>query len=121
MLKIKISLRFPFFKKIRHSASLSFRLAFLLESYSSRGNREHLAHGRQLKIYLAKNAEKLEFFPPGAQRSSILWEKGRVRSETGWSWREAQSCFQLCCISYITTCLFCHLQDDQRQSFWHRQ
>lgn len=96
-------------------------LVSLSESYSSHGIREHLAHGRQLKIYLVKNAEKLEFSPPGAIRSSILWEKGRLRSETGSTWREAERCFQLCCDLCITMHLFCHLQDIQRQSFWHRQ
>lgn len=41
---------------------------------------ERLAHGRQLKIYLSKSADKLEFTPaddPG--RVSVYWEKGGLR------------------------------------------
>lgn len=50
------------------------------ESYAVRDLHERLAHGRQLKIYLSKSADKLEFTPaddPG--RVSVYWEKGGLR------------------------------------------
>lgn len=75
-----------------------FPPAIVSESYSVRGLHERLAHGRQLKIYLPKNAEKLEFSPADQLgRIFTLWERGHVRSETGWSGREAGCCFQFCC------------------------
>lgn len=50
------------------------------ESYAVRDFHERLAHGRQLKIYLPKNVEMLEFTPadePG--KTFVYWEKGRLR------------------------------------------
>lgn len=100
-----------------------FPPAIVSESYSVRGLHERLAHGRQLKIYLPKNAEKLEFSPADQLgRIFTLWERGHVRSETGWSWREAGCCFQFCCSWCIFMyLLFYLLQGDQRQGVWHRQ
>lgn len=61
-----------------------------VESYAVRDVFERLAHGRQLKIFLPKSAERLEFIPandPGKtflywQRSGTRISKGRV-SGTG--------------------------------------
>lgn len=57
-------------------------LAFVSESYAVHDH-ERLAHGRQLKIFLSKTAEKLEFTPADDPSKTLLyWEKGRGRSET---------------------------------------
>ncbi len=57
--------------------------AFVSEPYAVRDINERLAHGRQLKIYLPKSAEKLEFIPafePG--KTFLYWKKDMFRSET---------------------------------------
>lgn len=57
--------------------------AFVSDSYSVHDLHERLAHGRQLKIFLPKSAEKLEFTPADDPSKTFLyWEKGRLRSET---------------------------------------
>ncbi|XP_042340261.1 formin-A isoform X2 [Plectropomus leopardus] len=58
--------------------------ALSVESYIVHDLHERLAHGRQLKIYLPKSVEKLEFIPadePG--KVFVYWEKGRVRVNKG--------------------------------------
>ncbi|XP_059190879.1 wu:fc21g02 [Centropristis striata] len=55
--------------------------ALSVESYAIRDQQERLNHGGQLKIYLPKSAETLEFTPadePG--RTSLLWGKGHRTS-----------------------------------------
>lgn len=106
-----------------HPSSFSLPSAFVSESYAVRDLHERLTHGRQLKIYLPKNAEKLEFTPAGTTGEGFLfWQRGKLRSEIGWSWREAGSCFQCCCSWCISIWLLsCLLQGDQRQGVWHRQ
>lgn len=65
-----------------HFASPS---VFVLESYAVHDLHERLAHGRQLKIFLSKSAEKLEFTPSDNPSNTFLyWEKGTFRSETLW-------------------------------------
>ncbi|XP_050926225.1 uncharacterized protein wu:fc21g02 [Lates calcarifer] len=57
--------------------------AFSVESYTVHDH-ERLAHGRQLKIFLSKNAEKLEFTPADDPSKTFLyWEKGRLRMSKG--------------------------------------
>lgn len=57
--------------------------AFVSESYAVHDLHERLTHGRQLKIFLSKSAEKLEFTPADDPSKTFLyWEKGRLRSET---------------------------------------
>ncbi|CAB1432898.1 unnamed protein product [Pleuronectes platessa] len=57
--------------------------ALSVESYTSHDS-ERLSHGRQLKIYLSKSCEKLEFTPAdGLSRTQIYWEKGRTRANKG--------------------------------------
>ncbi|XP_062244048.1 wu:fc21g02 [Platichthys flesus] len=57
--------------------------ALSVESYTSHDS-ERLGHGRQLKIYLSKSCEKLEFTPAdGLSRTQIYWEKGRTRPDKG--------------------------------------
>lgn len=56
---------------------------FVLDAYAVNDLHERLAHGRQLKIFLAKSAEKLEFIPADDPAKTYLyWEKGRLRSVT---------------------------------------
>lgn len=58
--------------------------ALRVESYAVHDINERLAHGRQLKIYLPKSAEKLEFTPSEEPSKTFLfWEKGRVRMSKG--------------------------------------
>eukprot|EP00066_Takifugu_rubripes_P027521 XP_011616787.1 PREDICTED: uncharacterized protein LOC105418635 isoform X1 [Takifugu rubripes] len=55
-----------------------------VESYAVRDLHERLVHGRQLKIYLPKSAEKLEFTPasdPGS--TSLYWRSGGLRASKG--------------------------------------
>ncbi|KAF0037962.1 hypothetical protein F2P81_010836 [Scophthalmus maximus] len=45
---------------------------------------ERLNHGRQLKIFLSKNCEKLEFIPADdPTRTLLYWENGRTRMSKG--------------------------------------
>uniref|UniRef100_UPI0037E7CB0B uncharacterized protein n=1 Tax=Semicossyphus pulcher TaxID=241346 RepID=UPI0037E7CB0B len=67
-----------------------WRLVLLLaaalsaEAYSVQDLHERLAHGRQLKIYLPKSAEKLEFTPAEDPAHTFLyWERGRTRLNRG--------------------------------------
>ncbi|XP_047435508.1 DNA-directed RNA polymerase II subunit RPB1 [Mugil cephalus] len=58
--------------------------AVIVESYAVHDINERLAHGRQLKIYMGKNTEKLEFTPadePG--KTFLYWEKGFHRLNKG--------------------------------------
>ncbi|XP_041642059.1 protein diaphanous homolog 1 [Cheilinus undulatus] len=58
--------------------------ALTVESYVVHDQHERLNHGRQLKIYLPKSAEKLEFVPadePG--KTFLYWERGRTRLTRG--------------------------------------
>lgn len=61
------------------SIGLLLAVALGVESYAVHDLHERLNHGRQLKIYLPKNAERLEFTPadePG--KTFKYWERGRV-------------------------------------------
>lgn len=58
--------------------------ALSVEAYAVNDLHERLAHGRQLKIFLPKSVEKLEFTPaddPG--KTFLYWEKGRLRTTKG--------------------------------------
>ncbi|XP_054460359.1 uncharacterized protein wu:fc21g02 [Anoplopoma fimbria] len=58
--------------------------ALTLESYAVQDLYERLTHGRQLKIYLPKSAEKLEFIPAADHRKTFsYWEKGHHRITKG--------------------------------------
>ncbi|XP_076585333.1 uncharacterized protein LOC143319932 isoform X2 [Chaetodon auriga] len=58
--------------------------ALSVEAYAVNDLHERLAHGRQLKIYLSKSAEKLEFTPADDHNKNFLyWEKGRLRTTKG--------------------------------------
>nr|XP_046256355.1 wiskott-Aldrich syndrome protein family member 1 [Scatophagus argus] len=58
--------------------------ALTVDSYAVHDLHERLAHGRQLKIYLPKSAEKLEFIPADDPGKVLLyWERGRIRSSKG--------------------------------------
>ncbi|XP_037619417.1 uncharacterized protein wu:fc21g02 [Sebastes umbrosus] len=58
--------------------------ALRVESYASHDLHERLAHGRILKIYLPKSAEKLEFTPSeDPSKTFLFWEKGRLRMTKG--------------------------------------
>ncbi|XP_072319143.1 uncharacterized protein [Eucyclogobius newberryi] len=47
-----------------------------VESYIVRDEHERLSHGRQLKIYLPKSTEKLEFIPADNPRQKLVyWDK----------------------------------------------
>ncbi|XP_076003944.1 uncharacterized protein LOC142996764 [Genypterus blacodes] len=55
-----------------------------VDSYAVHDIHERLAHGRQLKMYLPKAAEKLEFTPayePG--KTFLYWEKARFSATKG--------------------------------------
>ncbi|XP_071755136.1 uncharacterized protein LOC139911490 [Centroberyx gerrardi] len=55
-----------------------------VDSYAVHDLHERLAHGRQLKIYLPKSAEKLEFTPAEEPSKTFLyWENGRHRTSRG--------------------------------------
>lgn len=52
--------------------------ALTVESYIVRDQHERLQHGRQLKIYLPKSTEKLEFIPADDPRQvMVYWDKHR--------------------------------------------
>ncbi|KAM9857678.1 uncharacterized protein ACBR49_001290 [Aulostomus maculatus] len=56
----------------------------IVESYSVYQIDDDLTHGRQLKIYLPKNVERLEFIPADEPSKTFLyWEKGRIRMSRG--------------------------------------
>lgn len=64
------------------------------ESYSISDQYERLVHGRQLRIFLPKGSQKLEFTPADDPSKTFLyWENGRLRSAH--STRVNNSC---CCI-----------------------
>ncbi|XP_029910025.1 protein cappuccino [Myripristis murdjan] len=59
-------------------------VALTVDCYAVRDIHERLAHGRQLKIYLPKSAEKLEFTPADEPGQTFLyWENGRHRMNKG--------------------------------------
>lgn len=56
--------------------------AFSTESYIVHDQYERFAHGRQLRIFLPKGADRLEFTPADDPNKTFLyWERGRLRSE----------------------------------------
>ncbi|KAF3687066.1 hypothetical protein EXN66_Car002738 [Channa argus] len=58
--------------------------AFALESYIVHDQYERFAHGRQLRIFLPKGVEKLEFTPvDDPNKTFMCWERGRVRMNKG--------------------------------------
>ncbi|XP_049428019.1 synaptojanin-1 [Epinephelus fuscoguttatus] len=70
--------------KMMWSVVILLAAALSVESYTVHDLHERLAHGRQLKIYLPKSVEKLEFIPadePG--KTFLYWEKGRHRTNKG--------------------------------------
>ncbi|KAF3851755.1 hypothetical protein F7725_005110 [Dissostichus mawsoni] len=55
-----------------------------VDSYAVHDLHERLAHGRQLKIYLPKSAEKLEFISAEDPRKIFMyWEHSRLRTNKG--------------------------------------
>uniref|UniRef100_A0AAQ6ALB7 Immunoglobulin subtype domain-containing protein n=3 Tax=Amphiprion ocellaris TaxID=80972 RepID=A0AAQ6ALB7_AMPOC len=68
--------------KMMWSIVILLTAALRVESYAVHDLHERLAHGRQLKIYLPKNVEKLVFTPADEPSRTILyWERGRVRTK----------------------------------------
>ncbi|XP_051242095.1 histone-lysine N-methyltransferase SETD1B isoform X2 [Dicentrarchus labrax] len=66
------------------SAVILLAAALGVESYTVHDLHERLAHGRQLKIYLPKSAEKLEFIPADyPSQVMVYWEKGFHRGHRG--------------------------------------
>ncbi|TDH16577.1 hypothetical protein EPR50_G00021210 [Perca flavescens] len=66
------------------SVVLLLAAALPAESYTVVDLHERLAHGRQLKIYLPKSVETLDFIPadePG--KTFTYWERGRLRMSKG--------------------------------------
>ncbi|KAM7418291.1 hypothetical protein PAMA_015753 [Pampus argenteus] len=58
--------------------------ALRVESFVVRDLHERLVYGRQLKIYLPKNVEKLEFTPADNPiRTMVYWEKNSFRTFKG--------------------------------------
>ncbi|XP_059903996.1 wu:fc21g02 [Gadus macrocephalus] len=54
------------------------------ECFARNDLHERLAHGRQLKIFLPKTSERLEFIPAGQSvASDVYWEKGQHRPKRG--------------------------------------
>ncbi|XP_055366201.1 uncharacterized protein LOC114851723 isoform X2 [Betta splendens] len=55
-----------------------------VESYGVSDQYERLAHGRQLRIFLPKGSEKLEFTPADEPRNIFqYWERGRIGTRKG--------------------------------------
>ncbi|XP_068448076.1 wu:fc21g02 [Clinocottus analis] len=66
------------------SIGILLATALSVESYIVHDIHERLEHGRQLKIYLPKSAEKLEFIPandPG--NTFIYWVKSKISTTKG--------------------------------------
>ncbi|XP_056265478.1 uncharacterized protein wu:fc21g02 isoform X2 [Pseudoliparis swirei] len=62
------------------SVGILLAIALSVESYTVHDIHERLSHGRQLKIFLAKSAEKLEFTPADdPSKTYLYWEKSRTR------------------------------------------
>ncbi|XP_067354949.1 wu:fc21g02 isoform X2 [Channa argus] len=58
--------------------------ALNVESYIVHDQYERFAHGRQLRIFLPKGVEKLEFTPvDDPNKTFMCWERGRVRMNKG--------------------------------------
>ncbi|XP_028272687.1 uncharacterized protein LOC114442991 [Parambassis ranga] len=58
--------------------------ALCVNSYAIHDLHERLAHGRQLKIFLPKSAEILEFIPADKPSETFpYWERGRIRTSKG--------------------------------------
>jgi len=70
--------------KMMWSVVIVLAAVLSVESYAVHDLHERLAHGRQLKIYLPKSAEKLEFTPADDPSKTFLyWERGRIRMNKG--------------------------------------
>ncbi|XP_034080361.1 uncharacterized protein wu:fc21g02 isoform X2 [Gymnodraco acuticeps] len=70
--------------KIMWSIVMLLATALGVDSYAVHDLHERLAHGRQLKIYLPKNAEKLEFISAEDPRKIYMyWEHSRLRTNKG--------------------------------------
>lgn len=126
------------FIKIKLVADIPFHFlsppSFVSEAYAVNDLHERLAHGRQLKIFLPKSVEKLEFTPaddPG--KTFLYWEKGRLRSVTSRN-TSCSACRQdghggklwdassvVAVHVFPRSSCFRLLQDNQRQGVWHRQ
>ncbi|KAK5901369.1 hypothetical protein CgunFtcFv8_026249 [Champsocephalus gunnari] len=66
------------------SVVLLLAAALAADSFAARDLHERLAHGRQLKIYLPKSAEKLEFISAEDPRTIFTyWEHSRLRTNKG--------------------------------------
>ncbi|TNN62754.1 DNA-directed RNA polymerase II subunit RPB1 [Liparis tanakae] len=62
------------------SVGILLATALSVESYTVHDIHERLSHGRQLKIFLPKSAEKLEFTPADdPSKTYLYWEKSRIR------------------------------------------
>lgn len=70
--------------KMMWSVVILLAAALSAESYSVHDYQERLAHGRQLKIYLPKSTQKLEFSPADdPNKVFLLWEKNMHRVNKG--------------------------------------
>ncbi|KAK2815525.1 hypothetical protein Q5P01_025992 [Channa striata] len=70
--------------KMMWSVVILLAAACSVESYIVHDQYERFAHGRQLRIFVAKGVEKLEFTPADDPSNTFLyWERGRVRLNKG--------------------------------------
>uniref|UniRef100_A0A8C3G8U2 Uncharacterized protein n=1 Tax=Cyclopterus lumpus TaxID=8103 RepID=A0A8C3G8U2_CYCLU len=66
------------------SVGILLATALSVESYIVHDIQERLSHGRQLKIYLPKSAQKLEFTPADdPSKTFMYWENSRIRMSKG--------------------------------------
>lgn len=70
-------------------------------------HQERVVHGRQLKIYLPKNADQLDFKQSSSPADTVvLWHKGRLRSRTD---VVRQFCYSWYLISFFFSMVVIHL------------
>ncbi|XP_008292537.1 uncharacterized protein LOC103366546 [Stegastes partitus] len=68
--------------KMMWSVVILLTAALHVESYAVHDLHERLAHGRQLKIYLPKSVEVLEFTPANdPSRTLLYWAHGKLRGK----------------------------------------
>ncbi|CAK6976119.1 formin-A isoform X1 [Scomber scombrus] len=70
--------------KMMWSVVITLAAVLSVESYAVHDLHERLAHGRQLKIYLPKSAEYLEFVPADEPLKPVMyWHRGRLSTNKG--------------------------------------
>ncbi|XP_075904924.1 uncharacterized protein LOC142903261 [Nelusetta ayraudi] len=67
-----------------YSLGVLIAAALILGCHSVRVHQERVVHGRQLKIYLPKNADQLDFSQDSSFANPVaLWHKGRLSANIG--------------------------------------